>query len=377
MNTNLSPLSSRLSPALTRWQTRSLIVAIIATLVSFIGAFVDPGQFYHSYLFAWLFWCGVSIGALIVAMLQFLTGGEWGNAVRGLSIAAFRVLPCMALLFIPVLVGLRDIYRWSMGFNVEMAEYRHKAHYLSPPFFTVRSVFYFAVLITFAILLRKKWQQSNSQGVTALSAGGLISYVVCMNFASTDWVMSLNPKWYSTIFTEIFGTGQFLAALALLIVLLATFGQSTLLGEMRAKVFHDLGNVLLAFVIFWAYLAFSQFLIIWSGNLPNEISWYLDRSRGGWQWLALAVLIFQLLLPLILLLSREAKRNPRRLVPICICILAGNVLVNFWLVAPSFHPAGFFLHWLDFAELVALGSLWFTIFFHFAKQEPLWPEQVV
>jgi hypothetical protein len=159
-------------------------------------------------------------------------------------------------------------------------------------------------------------------------------------------------------------------------VLLATFGQSSLLGATRTKVFHDLGNMLLAFVIFWTYLSFSQFLIIWSGNLPNEISWYLDRSRGGWQWLALAVFIFQLLVPVILLLSREAKRNPRRLVPICICILAANVLVNFWFVAPGFHPAGFFVHWLDLAELIALGGLWFTTFFRFAKQELLWAEEL-
>ena len=206
--------------------------------------------------------------------------------------------------------------------------------------------------------------------LTALSAGGLIAFVLCMNFASTDWVMSLDPKWYSTIFVEIFIIGQFLSALALMTALLAALSTREAVPE---KAFHDLGNLLLAFVIFWAYVSFSQFLIIWSGNLPKEIGWYLDRSRHGWQWAAGALAICQFFLPFALLLSRAAKQNPRRLLGIALGIFFANVLAVFWLVAPSFHPAGFFVHWLDFAEWLALGGFWFALFFYYLKQQPLLP----
>jgi len=213
--------------------------------------------------------------------------------------------------------------------------------------------------------------------IAALSAGGLIVYVLCMNFASTDWVMSLHPQWYSTVFVEVFASGQFVAALALMTALLAGFGHDSLGVADATKVFHDLGNMLLAFIIFWVYVAFAQFLIIWSGNLPKEISWYLARSRGGWQWLALTLLIIQFLLPFALLLSRAAKRNPAHLARICICILIASAANDFWLVAPAFHPDGIHLHWLDLAEFVALGGFWFGAFFYFLKQHPSWPAEEV
>src|SRR5438874_3698487 len=215
----LSPFISHLSPRAQRWQKRALMIGILAALLSLSGAFFDRAQFFRSYLFAWLFWCGISLGALVIVMLQFLTGGEWGKAVRGLAIAVFRTLPLVALLFIPVVLGLHDIYSWSNGWRGETGAYHDKAQYLNAPFFSARSIFYFAVLIAFAVLLRKR--SPNSREVIPLSAGGLIIYVLCMNFASTDWVMSLDPKWYSTIFIEIFVSGQFLAALALVTLLLA------------------------------------------------------------------------------------------------------------------------------------------------------------
>lgn len=193
-----------------------------------------------------------------------------------------------------------------------------------------------------------------------------------MNFASTDWVMSLNPAWYSTVFVEVFASAQFLAALALVTALLALFAcQFSLADSIPVKAFHDLGNMLLAFVIFWAYVSFAQFLIIWSGNLPKEISWYLPRSGGGWQWFALILMLGEFLLPFALLLWRDAKRDPRRLALICVLIVLANVLTNFWFVAPTFHPDRLYVHWLDFAELIALGGFWFALFFYFVKQRPL------
>lgn len=376
---HLSPLASHLS----RLPLRALMMGGIAAVVSLVGLFLDRAQFFHSYLFAWLFWSGVSFGALVIVMMQALTGGQWGQAVRALSTAAYRTLPMMALLFVPIVLGAHHIYGWSNGANGEAPGYHHKAQYLNLPFFTARALLYFAILIAFAVALRRRSKTTSHlspptshDSPTALSAGGLIAYVLCMNFASTDWAMSLDPVFYSTVFVEIFAAGHFLSALALMTALLACFARDRSLGAaIPTKAFHDLGNMLLAFVIFWTYVSFSQFLIIWSGNLPKEISWYLERSRGGWQWFALALVILQFLIPFALLLSRAVKKNRERLGWIALLIVIGNVLAVFWMVAPSFHPDGFYVHWLDFAELVALGGFWFALFFHFLKQAPLLPNE--
>ena len=383
MPENLSPLTSHLS----HWQSRALLIGAVAAVASLIGFFLNRGQFFHSYLFAWLFWSGLSFGALVIVMMQFLTGGQWGLAVRRLSTAAFMTLPLMALLFLPILFGLHDIYGWSNGARAEAPGYHHKAQYLNAPFFTVRAVIYFVVLMAFALSLRKRMADHRRlSAAPALSAGGLTVYVLCMNFASTDWVMSLDPAWYSTVFVEVFASSQFLAALALMTALLCAFTNHQSLITSRAsvesatvpvKALHDLGNMLLAFVIFWAYVAFAQFLIIWSGNLPKEISWYLPRSGGGWQWFALVLMLAQFLLPFALLLSHHAKRQPLPLATICILIVLANVLMNFWFVAPAFHPNRIYVHWLDFTEFVALGGFWFALFFYFLKQRPLLPIELM
>ena len=361
------------------WQLRTLVIGLVAAVGSIIGAFFDPAQFFHSYLFVWLFWAGLSLGALAVVMLQSLTGGLWGLAIRNFCQATFVTLPLMALLFLPVPFGAHWIYSWSNYLPGSLG-YHHKQQYLSLPFFTARSFLYLGGMIFLAFLLRKRLFRLHSQTAShshtaGLSAGGLIAYVLSMNFASTDWVMSLDPEWFSTIFAIVFMTGQFLAALALMTALLAAFAPSMERPPPK-KVFHDLGNMLLAFVVFWTYVSFSQFLIIWSGNLPKEISWYLSRRGGGWQWFALGLALTQFLLPFALLLSRAKKRDPRTLALICVCIIAANVGVNFWFVAPTFHPGRIYLHWLDPVEFLALGGFWFALFFRSLKQRPLLPPQL-
>jgi hypothetical protein len=358
-----------------RWRFHALLIGVGAAALSIVGGFVNTAQFYHSYLFAWLFWLGLSLGALVIVMLQFLTGGAWGAAVRRLCEGAFMTLPMMALLFLPLLLGIHDAFPWSRPNGLAAEGAPHKHFYLSVPFFAARSVCYFALLILFAVLLRR-WSVAESERTRAetpraLSAGGLIVYVLCMNFASTDWVMSLSPEWYSTIFVIVFMAGQFLSALALMTVLLVAVSMNrNLADEVSTKVFHDLGNLLLTFIIFWTYVSFSQFLIIWSGNLPREISWYMQRNAGGWQWLALALLVFQFFLPFALLLSRQSKRNRERLGLIALCILAATVVNNFWMIAPAFHPRHFYFHWLDLTLFAAMGGFWFALLFRLLKAPP-------
>ena len=373
-------MDSALSSQLNRIQRYALIVGGAAAILSLLGGIFNHAQFFQSYLFAWLFWCGLSLGALVIVMMQFLTGGMWGLAIRRLSEAAFMALPIVALLFVPVLFGMQDLFPWSRADALQTHGGVHRHAYLNPPFYVARTIFYFAVVITMAVLLRR-WSRQQDEGdalaprrLRMLSGGGLILYVLCMNFASTDWVMSLEPDWYSTIFVTVFMAGQFLGALALMTALLAAFSGNTPLSEsIPNKAFHDLGNMLLAFVIFWIYVSFSQFLVIWSGNLPKEISWYLRRSAGGWQWLALALMLCQFFIPFALLLSRAAKRHKSRLTVIAALIVLANIVNNFWLVAPAFHPKRFSVHWMDLAELLALGGIWSVTFIFFLKRRPLLP----
>ena len=275
---------------------------------------------------------------------------------------------------------MHDLFPWSRPDAIQTHAGVHKHTYLNTPFFAVRTMFYFAAVITMSLLLRR-WSTQQDKGdplaarrLRVLSGGGLVLYVLCMNFASTDWVMSLEPEWYSTIFVIIFMAGQFLSALALMTALLAVFsGHDSLSESLPTKVFHDLGKMLLAFVIFWIYVSFSQFLVIWSGNLPKEISWYLHRSAGGWQWVALVLMLSQFFIPFALLLSRAAKRQKFRLAMIAVLIVVASVVNNFWLVAPSFHPNRFSIHWMDLAELLALGGIWSFTFIFFLKRRPLLP----
>lgn len=373
-------MDSALNSRLNRFQRYMLIVAAGAAALSLLGGIFNQAQFFESYLFAWLFWCGLSMGALVIVMMHFLTGGAWGLAIRRLSEAAFMALPVVALLFAPILFGMHDLFPWSRPDAIQTPGWVHKHAYLNPPFFAARTLFYFAAVIATALLLRR-WSTRQEEGdlqagrrLQALSSGGLVLYVLCMNFASTDWVMSLEPEWYSTIFVIIFMAGQFLSALALMTALLAIFsGYGSPAESLPTKVFHDLGKMLLAFVIFWIYVSFSQFLVIWSGNLPKEISWYLHRSAGGWQWVALVLMLSQFFIPFTLLLSRTAKRQKFRLATIAGLIVVASVVSDFWLVAPSFHPTRFSIHWMDLAELLALGGIWSFTFIFFLKRRPLLP----
>jgi len=376
-------MNAALPTQIRRAGRKAMVTALAAALLCALGAIWNRPQFFQSWLVAWIFFTGISCGALVIVMMQSLTGGAWGVATQRLTEAAMLTLPLMALLFVPVLLGIHDIFPWSRA-DVLAAhpKWEHKHAYLNLPFFVVRGFCYFSVLSALAFFIRH-WsvQQDKVPGgpspgrrVRMLSAGGLVVYVLCMNFASTDWVMSLEPDWYSTIFVVIFMAGQFLTALALMTALLALFaGREPFGGLITTKHFHDLGNLLLTFVIFWIYVSFSQFLIIWSGNLPKEISWYLHRSAGGWKGVALFLMAFQFILPVGLLLFRGMKRQRERLGAIAVMIVVVNIVNVYWLIAPAFHPEGLRIHWLDFATLITVGGFWAVVFLWFLNRQPLLP----
>ena len=294
-----------------------------------------------SYLFAWLLFLGLALGAMANVMLHNLTGGPWYPAVRAPLLAASRLVPLAALLGIPVLVGMRSLY--PIG----------ESAWFAPWFFIARSVFFLVLWSVFSLLLRN----NRSRG---LSAVGLIVYLFTVSIAAVDWIGSLMPRWYSTGFGLVVGTGQMLGAMALAVAF-AGFAERRLpaLEESRRQTFIDLGNLLLMYVLLWAYVAYMQFLIIWVGNLPREISWYVPRLQTGWAGLAIVLVVVHFFAPLVILLFRAAKRSPVLLGWLAAVLLAAHVADVYWLVAPSVRPSGFRIAWADPLALAAAVALWF------------------
>jgi hypothetical protein len=363
-------------PEIGRWQQRALIVGAVFAVLFALGAIFNRPQFFRSYLVAYVFWTGIALGSLAILLLQHLTGGAWGLVIRRVLEAATRTLPLMALLFIPIILGAHDIYPWTD--HVKMSEtpaLEQKARfYLNLPFFSARAAFYFATWILTAYFLNK-W--SLDQDRTAdrrfgkrmrmISAPGLLLFFLTVTFASVDWAMSLDPKWFSTIYGLLFAIAWALSALAFVIAVMSFLANREPMSRIvRPNHFQDLGKLMLAFVMLWAYFAFSQFLIVWYGNLPEEIRWYLPRVGGGWGVIAVSVIFFHFAFPFLLLLSASLKRNARRLVMLAGLILVMRLIDFFWMIAPEFHKsglhAGFHVSWMDVVAPVALGGLWFAMF---------------
>ena len=360
----------------------ALAVGAVALLASAAAGYAGSAEpFFRSYLVGFVFWNGLALGCLAVLGLHYLTGGAWGVAIRRLLEAGTRTLPLMALLFLPVAFGLSHLYEWSLADAVAKdALLQRKAVYLNTPFFLGRAVLYFVLWLGLAWLLNR-WslaQDAGAPGATRrlqrIGAAGLVVYALTVTFASIDWVMSLEPHWFSTMYGVIFMISQALGAMALMIAALVLLSRRKPLADfLKPSHLHDLGKMLFAFVMIWSYVSFSQYLIIWSGNLPEEIPWYIARFRGGWGWVGLAVLLGQFLLPFLLLLSRAANRNPRILITAAALVVAVRFVDVLWLILPAFSRARFALHWMDLAVPIGIGGLWLAVFAAQLKKRPLLP----
>jgi hypothetical protein len=358
-------------PDVKRWQQRALIVGVLFTVVFAIGLFVDRAQFFHSYVFAFSFWAGISVGSLALLMLQHLTGGGWGLVIRRVLEAATQTLPLVAILFVPIVLGAHSIYSWTHHEELEKHPVLlEKARYLNLSFFTVRAAIYFAIWLALAFFLNR-WSLLQDQTadkqftkrMRVLSGPGMVLFVFTVTFASIDWFMSLDPEWSSTIYGFLFVAAWALSALAFTIAVMAALSKHEPMNNVVAQLhFHDLGKLLLALVMLWSYFAFSQFLIIWSGNLPEEISWYLPRIRGAWGAIALTVIVLHFAFPFLFLLSRSLKRNAGKLVIVAVLILLMRLVDLFWMIAPSFPPEHFHVSWMDLVAPIAMGGWWFSFF---------------
>lgn len=362
-----------------RLQQRALTVGILGLALMMFGASASPAQFFRSYLVGYLFALGVTLGCLGLLMLQHLTGGHWGVVIRRPLESATRTLPVLAVLFVPLGFGLRQLYAWTGPMEKSLS--RFQMSYLTIPGFLTRAAIYFAIWILLMLLLNSWSLQQDARPERALrrklqmlSGPGIILYVFTMTFAAVDWVMSLSPHWSSTIYGFLFVGGQAVSAMALMIAVAVLLAQSEpMSGILQPRHLHDLGKLLLAFVMLWAYFAFSQLLIIWAGNLPEEIPFYVKRLRGGWGALGVLILLFHFALPFFLLLSRDLKRSARLLPRLAIAVIFMRLVDLFWMTAPEFSPDAFRVHWMDVAAPAGIGGIWLAYFAWQLKGRPLLP----
>ncbi len=347
-----------------------------------LGALLNLDQFFRSYLVAFCFCLGIGLGSLPILFLQYLTGGNWGLLLRRPLEAGTRTLPLLALLFIPVLLGIGSLYIWSHPAVVENdPALQWKKPYLNVPFFIGRAVFYFLAWLLFMLFLsRRSRREDQAQPLGSdhtfrnLCGLGLGLYGLTMTFAAFDWGMSLEPHWFSTMYGALFAFSQVLSAFSCMTAVVVLLATATPLAEyLDGQKFRDLGNLLLAFVMMWAYLSFSQYLLIWSGNLREEIPWYLSRTEGGWEYVAIALMLFSFVVPFLMLLSGDVKTNPRLLARVAALVLAMRFVELVWLIQPAFSPAHFRIHWLDLATLVCVGGFWLAVFVGQLRKWPVLP----
>jgi len=381
MSEPATPHSFEVPASVDRTRQRALVAGVVGVAAMLLGLFVDTPQFYRSYLVAFIFWSNLGLGCLGLLMVQHLSGGQWGLVIRRLLESGAKCLLLMAVLFLPLLFGLPHVYEWAQPDAVAKdAVLQHKAPFLNVPFWVGRTLFYFVVWGAMALLL-SKWssEQDAAPGrpydrrFGKLSGPGLVVFGLTVSLASVDWMMSVDPHWFSTIYGFIMIGGGGLSALCFIVLWLAKLSDDAPMAAIvRASHFHDLGKLILAFVMLYAYFTFSQFLIIWSANLPEEIPWYIRRLSGGWQYVMFGLTLLHFALPFVLLLSADLKKSARLLSGVALLVFLARMLDVIFQVAPQFHE-GITIHWLDIAALVGVGGLWVTMFAWNLRARPVLP----
>ncbi|MCC6661242.1 MAG: hypothetical protein IT437_10190 [Phycisphaerales bacterium] len=359
-----------------RWAMAVALLGWAAGAAEFVLA---PHVFLRGYLAAFVFWCGVPLGSGAILMLYYLVGGRWGQALRPLLECGAATIPILAILFIPVILGLWSLYPWADAARVAQSEaLRHKAVYLNPAFFIVRAAAFFLIwcIGAWALVPRSRRAASGGPAPAALSAAGLIVYGLTVSLAAVDWIASLEPVWYSSVFGMYVMIGQALTALALAILGIVWLAPRHADPAAVVGVLHDLGNLLLTFVILHAYLAYVQFLIIWNGNLPHQDSWYLPRSHGVWGAVSLLLILIHFALPFCALLFRRVKRNPRPMAAVAILILAAQAVEAVWMVVPSSAGPALAAVAPAVALIAGIGGLWLVLAARLWRRRPVPPQPV-
>lgn len=352
------------------------VVALVA------GWLLWSDHFYQSYLLGWLLWVGLTVGCLGILLLHHLVSGAWGHVIQRMVESGTRNIALMGLLFVPIILGMGKLFPWTDDARVAASHVlQHKTGYLNSTFFIVRAAAFFLFWGGVAAFLRKQSAEQDKKAdpgrlrsMKIVSGPAMVVFVLTATLASVDWIMSLEPEWYSTIFGMSFIVGATLTALSFCILVLSRVaGEKPYAGLLTSRHAHHLGNLLFAFTILWAYMAFSQYLIIWSGNLPEDNMWYLSRTLTSWNVIAATLLVGHFFVPFFIMLSRKSKRSLSNLRWIAALIFVMRLVDLFWLTAPAFSPTAFSVHPLDIVAPVAIGGVWVALFARWLKTAPILP----
>ena len=361
----------------------------LALIAWIAGVYFSPEQALRSWLLGFIFWGGISIGSLGVLMLQYLTGGAWGVVIRRIMEAASRTLPVVVVMFIP-LAFIGSYHYWTT-WSADDYAIAHRGWYMTQESWILRSVIYFVLLLIIMFLLNK-WGAAQDQAkdheesakwlgtATAFSGPTLVIYSLIVTFAVVDWVMMLDAHWFSTIWGMLFIAGWGLSCFSFCVAVLAYLSDKAPMNRVLGKKhFHDLGKLLLAFTMVWAYFNFSQFLIIWSGNIPEETGWYLTRMKGPWMFVGTLLVLFHFAFPFLILLQQDFKRKFKWLAGIATFILLMRLVDMFYLIGPNpridktIEKGAFVLSWMDFVAPIAIGGIWLWWFIGQLKKRPIVP----
>jgi len=365
-----------------RYGTVALGLGIGGLVLSAVGYLVDPAQFFHSYLTAFVFWLTIGLGGIFFTMLHHLVGARWSVVLRRLAEAIGANTPWMIIFFIPLLAGMHELYHWTHAEAVASDQLlQAKAPYLNVGFFIVRAVFYFAVWLLLAYgLYRLSLKQDSGhteeirKKMVRLSAPGMIAFAVTITFASFDWLMSLDAHWYSTIFGVYIFSGALVGILSFMTITAVYLRKKNILAEtITVEHYHDLGRLTFAFTVFWAYMAFSQYFLIWYANIPEETVWFLHRWEGGWKTLSLVLVLGHFVIPFFILITRGAKRKPGFLKIIVIWMFLMHLVDLYWVVMPSLHHHGVHLSWIDPVTVIGIGGIFCWLFWRRLLSQPLVP----
>jgi len=390
----MAEIANYQAPAdLARYRTLALGVGGIALIVWAVGLYFQPEQALLSWLLGFIFWGGITIGGLGILMLQYMTGGAWGVAIRRVAEAATRVFPVVVILFIPLAIGVmtKTVYEFTHLPATDPTVVQ-RGWFMTPESWVLRSIGYFLLLGIMAYLLNK-WggeqdKAKDNEAAAALlrtssrfSGPATFIYAIIVSFAAVDWVMILDPHWFSTIYGLLFVAGWGLSFLCFGVLILAMLSDKAPMNHVVGKRhFHDLGKLILAFVMVWAYFNFSQFLIIWAGNIPEETGWFIVRMRGAWGVIGMLLVLLHFAFPFLVLLLQDLKRRAKLLAGIAGFILLMRLVDMFYLIGPNprinmhgLEKGAFMLSWMDFVAPVAIGGIWLWYFFGQLAKRPLVP----
>jgi hypothetical protein len=377
-------ISTELESDIKSLRTKAVALGVIGLILTIAGAFLDKDQFFRSYLWAYVFWVGISVGCLAWLMVQYLSGGAWGVMIRRVAESAAQTIPMWLVLFVPIIIGIPILYGNSWANPAIVAHdpvLQHKAPFLNVNFFILRGFIYLGGWSFLSWFLNKWSDREDREGgviprqtMAKVAAPGLIFHAFAVTFMATDWVMSVNADWFSTMFGLLFIAGQALSSMSFMVCVLVMLSGFKPMSELLTKRhMHDLGKLMLATTMLFAYFSFSQFLITWAGNLPDEIPWYKHRLSGGWESLGLFLVIGHFALPFALLLSSDLKKNFKMLRRVAVMIIVMRMIGVFWETVPEFFPTQIHISWMDFTAPIGLGGVWLAFFLTNLLKRPLIP----